>query len=232
MIDIHSHIIFDVDDGPSGIDKSAEIAAEALKAGIHTIIATPHFNEILIKNGLIKRNYYAAAAEVKKLGINLLIGYEIRINPLLPESIDLLGDITLNGSNCILIEMPFDSVPFYIFDILYKLQLKGIVPIIAHPERCVRLRDNPDLLVKMIEAGCLVQLDAASIIGIHGKKSKRCSRKLIDKGLAHFIASDAHSSEGYSVWFRNAYDIVLKWAGKDYANELFYKNASNLLLAE
>ncbi len=232
MIDIHSHIIFDVDDGPSGIDKSAEMAAEALKAGIHTIISTPHFNEILIKNGLIKRNYMAAAAEAKKIGINLLIGYEIRINPLLPETIGILRDITLNNSKFILVEMPFDTIPFYIFDIIYKLQLKGITPIIAHPERCERLRDNPDLIIKLIDVGCLIQLDAASLLGVHGNKSKKCTKALINKRLAHFIASDAHNREGYSVWYRNAYNTVLKWADNEYANELFYKNARNLLVAD
>jgi len=82
--------------------------------------------------------------------------------------------------------------------------------------------------IEFIETGCLVQLDAASIVGIHGSGVKRFAKKLIDLKLVQFVASDAHKPEDYEI-FKKAYDIVKNWAGKEYSDKIFTHNQKSLL---
>lgn len=221
MIDIHSHIITGVDDGAVSIAESEEMLSQAKKAGVATIIATPHLKKELYDNGTIETHYNLLKCEAEKLNITLLLGYEIKIqNYQAQMPVDYEG-LTLNGTRYILCELPFERVPEYTIDFLYELQLKKYIPILAHPERCLKLIKEPLLFTEIIESGCLLQVDAASIIGVNGSKAKRFARKIITKGYVSFIASDAHNPEGYSKWYATAFKKVQKWIGKQEAEKLF-----------
>lgn len=221
MIDIHSHIITGVDDGASSVAESAEMLSQAKKAGVGTIIATPHFNKELYGNGAVENNFKLAKNEAEKNSITLLMGYEIKIQNYPAQMPTDYEGLTLNGSRYILLELPFEKVPKYTLDLLYEIQMKKYIPILAHPERCLKLSREPFLFTEIIEAGCLLQVDAASIIGANGRKAKRFAKKIIKKGYVSFIASDAHSPVGYSRWYTKAYKKVQKWIGKQEAEKLF-----------
>jgi protein-tyrosine phosphatase len=126
-------------------------------------------------------------------------------------------------------EFPFDAIPIYSQDTVYRLQVRNMKTIIAHPERNRNFVRDINKFMSYVEIGCLVQIDAASIIGVYGREVKEFSKKLIKLNAAHFVASDAHCPKDYSNWYRQAYEKVRKWAGQEYTDELFCSNARSIL---
>ncbi|HEY9059408.1 MAG TPA: CpsB/CapC family capsule biosynthesis tyrosine phosphatase [Pseudobacteroides sp.] len=232
MIDIHSHIIFSVDDGPSTVKESMRMILEAEKIGIKTIIATPHYNKKYFDIKNAERNFQELVVRMKNCDIELKMGYEVFVDSILSDCIVNKKMFTLNASNYLLFELPFDIYPNNTIDIILKMHLNDIIPIIAHPERYVYFLRNFDMFINLIEAGCMVQLDAGSIIGYHGRRVKAFCKKVLKLGLAHFIASDAHSSEDYISLFLPSYHKVIRWVGTDYADALYRKNQELLLRNE
>lgn len=228
MTDIHSHVLPGVDDGPRKMEETQAILAEAQKAGVQTLIATPHYSRELHENGMIDQVFDAVWNEAQRFGINLLKGYEIRIHHYPARMPEDFSGLDLAGTKFVLLELPHDTVPSYTPELIYRLQLKGFVPVIAHPERCRKLVGDKELFEELHESGCLMQIDAASIIGVNGGRAKRFARKLIKKDKATFVSSDAHSPGGYSVWYRKAYKKAAKWAGQDKADDLFRNNAADI----
>lgn len=229
MIDVHSHIIFGVDDGPSTMEESLRMVYEAERAGIKVVIATPHYQKDIFENEKVMENYQRLLNRIIDYDVTLLLGYEVFLNPFIPGIMQNKHDLSLNGSDYLLFELPFDSIPMYSYDTIYKLQLKNIIPILAHPERNRNFVSNFNELLNFIERGCLVQLDAASIIGVYGGKAKEFAKKLIKLNMAHFVASDAHCAKDYMHWYCKAYGKVVRWAGEEYADKLFSGNAKVIL---
>ncbi|MCX7920944.1 MAG: phosphoesterase [Clostridia bacterium] len=229
MIDIHSHLIYGVDDGPSTIDESLRMVEAAAKQDVKVIIATPHFQENIFENDKLVDNFYELVYKTSDYGVDLKMGYEVFINPFIPDILKGKKSLTLNESRYMLLEMPFDDIPIYSYETIYKLQLERIIPIIAHPERNRTFLKNFDTFTSFIERGCLVQLDAASIVGVYGKSVKNFAKKLIKSNMAQFVASDAHFARDYTNWYKKAYQKVRKWAGEEYADKLFYRNSKFIL---
>jgi len=191
-----------VDDGAPSIKESLKMVLEAESMGVKAIILTPHFHIGLFNNiEKVEENYYELRYRVRDCGIDLYLGYEVFIDSLLHGGEKIAEKLKLNNSPYLLMELPFDVVPSYSFDILYKLHLNDIIPIIAHPERNRFFVNNFNMFMNFIENGCLLQLDAASIIGVYGSEVQNFSKKLIKSNLAHFVASDAHSHEDYKEWY-------------------------------
>lgn len=127
-----------------------------------------------------------------------------------------------------LIEFPFDHVPRYADRLLVDLQLKGLIPVIAHPERNAEIIENPDRLYELVKKGVLTQLTAASVSGHFGKNIKKFSLQLIEANLAHFIASDAHNTTSRPFRLQEAYDVIDHEFGIN-AVYFFQENAELLL---
>jgi protein-tyrosine phosphatase len=232
MIDIHSHIIFGVDDGPSNIKESIRMVLQAEKLGVKDIIATPHFNNLLLNSNRIVENFSTLSSRIADCDVKLHIGYEVFINPLMIEKVKELKAKTLNNSSYILFELPFDHIPVYCSKLLQEFHSEKIIPILAHPERNRVFIRNVDSFINFIENGCLVQIDAGSIVGAYGKEAKRFAKQVIKLNLAQFIASDAHCTEDYNDWYLSAYNQVKRWAGEEYTNQLFNENAKNIIFNE
>lgn len=215
MIDIHSHILPGVDDGPKTMEQSLEMAKLALEDGITTIIATPHH-----LNGSYENTKDSIFIEVDKLNealnkaqipLKVLPGQETRIYGEMVENIKDGEILTLNNSNqYVFVELPSNHVPRYTNQLLYDIQLLGLTPIIVHPERNAELIETPDLLYKLVKNGSLTQVTAASLTGHFGKKIKKFSNELIHFNLTHFVASDAHNTTSRSFKLREAMEQVEK----------------------
>lgn len=225
MIDIHSHILFGVDDGASTIEQSLKLIGEAEKAGVKTIIATPHFQTDLKMVEKICNNFIELVNRADEYNVQLRLGYEVLINPYIPQIIGDKKSLMLDSSSYMLVELPFDHIPEYTYDVLYKLQLEGVQPIIAHPERNRSLVRDIRLLKGFIGRGCMLQLDAASIAGVYGWGVKQYTKKIIKLEMAQFVASDVHRAGHYTGRYQKAYQTVKKWAGTDAADQLFNANA-------
>jgi protein-tyrosine phosphatase len=233
MIDIHSHILSGIDDGAQTIDDAIAMARDAVKEGITTIIATPHH-----KNGRYENPKQSIIASVKQLNeiikqhdipLTVLPGQEVRIHGDLLESYEKGELLPLAGdSRYLFIEFPSNHVPRYADRLLFDLQLKGLIPIIVHPERNAEIMENPDRLYEFVKKGILTQLTASSVSGHFGKSIKKFSLQLIEANLAHFIASDAHNTTSRPFRMREAYDVIDQEFGIN-AVYFFQENAELLI---
>jgi len=228
MIDIHCHILPGVDDGPQGIDEAFRMLHEAARIGVTAIITTPHYCRELHESGIVAEIFGLMRSEAAKYGITLLLGFEIKIHTYPARMPTDYSGLTLGGTRYILFELPRDRVPSHTQDLIYKMQLNKLIPILAHPERCAGLIKDKVLFADIVDSGCLLQVDASSILGHNGRAAKKFARKLIASGLAEFVASDAHNPRGFSDCFENAYKKVVKWVGCNIADNLFRNNAEKI----
>ncbi|MDF2519788.1 MAG: capsular biosynthesis protein [Clostridia bacterium] len=198
MYDIHSHLLPGVDDGAATIEEAVEITYAAEKAGVKAIVCTPHFMGDSYKssaaNNLSMLSCLREAVEQKGIGIELYLGNEVHINPEIIKLLDAGIISTINNSRYILIELPVLSKPIFTDDILFKLRLRGLVPVIAHPERYVWVMRKPKELSEIIRMGCLIQLNIASISGCYGDAARRAAKALLRENSIHLLGSDSHTS--------------------------------------
>jgi len=198
MLDLHCHILPGIDDGPRTLDESIEMCRLAAKDGIKTIVATPHRGSFVadttgsqVLDG-VKQLKEALAQN--KIDIEILPGHEIHISKDLIDDIDTGLALTINNNKkYVLLELPFRSVPFYVFEVIAQLKKKGITPIIAHPERNDQIQTDKRLMKKLIKAGAMAQITGGCLTGEFGGAAQRTAEELLKKGLVHIIASDAHS---------------------------------------
>jgi len=224
MIDLHCHILPDMDDGPSTIEESVLMAQMAFKDGIDTITATPHcavFKEIdnFIAIRDEKINTLTKVLSEEKIKLNILRGAEIYIDM---ELFDFKGieRLTLNDSRYILTELPMLSYPLYTEDFFYRLQLEGFIPIIAHPERNAKIIAKPDLLYRLIDLGSLAQINTGSITGLFGRTVRKCAKEILTNKMAHLVATDSHSNRTRKPIMSECIKILDHWIGQKETQKL------------
>jgi protein-tyrosine phosphatase len=200
MIDIHCHILPGIDDGPQTIKQSLSIAESLVAKGYRQIIATPHTRDGIFN--VQSDSIYAKTIELNQALQNLSVDLAIYPGaeyPLIPELLDS-ELVTLNNSRYLLVELPFTQpVPQYAEDLFFQLQTKGLVPILAHPERCRGIQENPDLVKEYARLGVLLQVNIASIFGRYGRGVRQLAENFIKQGLIHFLATDSHRPFKYDL---------------------------------
>lgn len=215
MIDLHSHILPGIDDGANDLQESIQMAEQAVAAGIHTMVATPHH-----LNGYENRAQSIMDAvehlqqELKKRDIPLtvLAGQEVRISQRTVAEFVQGHLLPLAGTQYMLIEFPATQIPTDIFDVMHELLLQRIVPILAHPERNREIMKRPDWLHAFIEAGGKVQLTAQSLT-LNRKLRNRCLT-LFRQRTVHFLASDTHNTDRRPPALKEAYAVVAAHVGE------------------
>lgn len=236
VIDIHCHILPGIDDGAKTLTDSMEMAQQAVREGIHTIIATPHHKDGVFENKkadiiqkVDKLNTYITKENIP---LRVLPGQEIRLYGEIVTDYEKGEILPLAGnSSYIFIEFPPRLIPLYTEQLLFDIQLKGLHPIIVHPERNVAFIKQPELLYQLVRNGAFTQITASSLVGYFGKKIQSFTRQLIEANLAHFIASDAHNVTSRDFKMEIAYDFLDKKYGNKAAN-YFTKNAELLIGGE
>lgn len=212
MIDIHSHILPGIDDGAKAVEDTIEMLRIASKNGIKKIAATSHFYP-----GFYENNYEDICKIVNEVQSKLEeVSIDVKIFPgqevfLDRHTVELYNKGILKGINdtkYMLVELPMETMPKNALDIIYELRIKGIIPILAHPERYVYIMEKPLIINDFIEEHCLFQINSGSITGIFGKKVEKTSKNLIAQGICQFIASDAHSTGRRCPDIKEALDIA------------------------
>lgn len=233
MIDIHNHIIYDVDDGAENIEESIKIIKSAKDVGITDICFTPHYMEDGYKTERkeleVRLESIRKCLKNENIKINLFLGEEIFIFPKLVENIDKI--VSLNDSRYILIEFPLVEEISYIDEVLYKLLAMGKVPIIAHPERYLTTQRDLSFAKNLVEKGALLQININSISGHYGKEAKKIATDLLKLKMVQFIASDSHSTAGYSV-VPKSMEILRKIISEEEIKELTEDNPMKVLKNE
>lgn len=199
MIDIHCHILPLVDDGPSSIEQMLSLAEQAANDGVTRIIATPHLFHPQFETTDVDVNLTVAEVNVllnqRNVPVVVSSGHEIRLTGDLIDEVRTGVALPLAGSRYLLIEFPSTGIPSYARQVFAELISDGYVPIIAHPEKNKAIIQNPTLLFDLVSNGAISQVTCASLIGKYGKDIQRFSIALLENGLAHLVASDAHHTE-------------------------------------
>ncbi len=232
LVDIHNHILPGLDDGPNSMEEATLLATNAVANGITHIIATPHHcnGEYMNVSSVVKEAVDHLNKELidKAIPLEVLPGQEVHLNISILD--DLNNDLlTLADSGkYILIELPRNHIPIFTLEILFNIQLRGLIPIIVHPEKNSVLRKDKQKLYELVSRGSLVQITASSLIGIHGRALKKYTKDLIKHNLVHFISSDAHHYKKRPFLLKDAYQYVRKKISEDY--EMYYReNAKHVL---
>ena len=199
MIDLHSHILPGLDDGARSLDESVAIAEAAVAAIAVMPSATPHVRGDYPTTPEAMEERLAAvraALAERAIPLELVGGGEIAVDQLGALSPEALRRLTLGGGGrYLLVEVPYAGWPLDLRDRLFELQVGGVTPILAHPERSAELRAAPERLRELVEAGAFVQVTAASLEGRAGSRVRAAAAAFVRDGLAHLIASDAHAPD-------------------------------------
>ena len=225
FIDIHCHILPGLDDGPPDIEESLRMIEVAREDGISHIFATPH-----IKDGVYDNSVSKILDSVEHLRahvadkVEVFSGADVRITFDLIERIERREVLTLNGSGYLLIEFPDYTVPPHVDNLIFNLRHRGIIPIITHPERHLRLMHDLPALSQLRDTGALCQITAMSVTGAFGKPIRKASLAMIKKGLVDLVASDAHNARGRPPILSKAYGDIKKEFGSDISDRIFFSN--------
>ncbi len=194
-VDIHSHILYGIDDGSKTLEESIEIIKQHIEMGFKEIILTPHYIEnskYETDNKEKKKLLQKLKRELKKqnIDIKLYLGNEVFVNDTIKINKEKIEK--LNNSKYLLIEFPMEKQPKNINNIIYELKIQGITPVIAHPERYTFVQEKPNIVDEWIEEGALLQSNYGSIVGVYGENAKKAVKKLLKKNVISVLATDIH----------------------------------------
>lgn len=200
MVDLHFHLLPDLDDGPSGMPEALALARAAVAAGTTTVVATPHVSWQWPENDSLRiaDRVLLFKRELAAEGITLTVrrGGEVALTRAVDLPAGELRRLGLGGGPWLLLECPFQGRPVGLEGSLRGLVADGHRLLLAHPERIPAFREDPGLLARLVDAGMLCQLSAGSFAGRFGRDVQRFSLSLLELGLVHVVASDAHSVTG------------------------------------
>jgi protein-tyrosine phosphatase len=219
-------VIPGLDDGPETMEESLEMCKIAYEDGTETLVATPHVNPGVYDNdwNSIKNGHEQLLSAITSIGlpIKLGIGADVRLTELLMFKTDPSEFITINQNNkYMLLEFPDSLIPPNTDRFLFELQLKGITPIITHPERNHEMQTNPNLLYRFVRMGCVVQVTAMSFTGGFGEDLKDLSELFLAHNMVHVVASDGHSTNHRLPLLGDCYEHITRIAGEKIAQSLF-----------
>jgi protein-tyrosine phosphatase len=222
MIDIHSHIVWDVDDGARTIEDSLAMLAAASESGTTEIVATPHadsqysYDPALVEERI--RELTARTGGTPKIHRGCEFHFSVdNVDHLLAEP----TKYTINGKRYLLMECPNFHVGRHTDGVLRRLVDAGLTPIVAHPERNPAIREEIERLERWVDLGCLTQITALSLLGGFGGAAKSASMRLLDRGLVHIVASDAHDPAIRHPRLNEAYRVVQARFDEEMAELLF-----------
>ncbi len=227
MIDIHHHVLPDVDDGPREWDEAVAMCRAASEEGITTIVATPHVLRGRWKTVGIPELESRIAELRRRVGDSprLLLGSEYFFAHDVVEVLNARNAIVpLAGSRYVLVELAANSVPPMIEQPLYRMQLEGWVPILAHPERNLVFQNRPDALAALLDHGVKTQVTAGSLTGEFGPQARQAAETFLRRNLVHFVATDAHNLTKRPPRVREARAVLDELAGSHVAESLMVRN--------
>lgn len=233
MIDFHSHIIPEVDDGSKSIVQTDELLKEAAEVGFDKIIFTPHYIRGYYESNVEKNQIWVDGIkkiiEKENLNLEVYLGNESYMSDDILQMIQDKDITTINNSRYLLMEMPLTVKPINMFNIIFNLRERNFVPIIAHPERYTFIQSDPFIIYQMICNGCLAQSNYGSILGNYGEKAKILVKKLLEANMVHFFGSDVHRPETIYNEIYDATEQIIGIIGEEKFKELTTTNPEHVL---
>ncbi len=192
MIDFHSHILPNIDDGSKNMKETIELLEEAQKAGFTKIISTSHYMEQYYETTEKNRLELIKKIQQKDQGVEIFPGSEIYITDELVEVLKEKKASPINNSRYVLFELPLNVKEIGAKEVVYRLIENDYIPIIAHPERYSYVQQDINYIEELTQMGALLQANYGSIIGMYGSKAEKTVKKLLKNNSIQFLGSDVH----------------------------------------
>lgn len=236
MIDLHSHLLYSVDDGADTLEESLALARIAVADGIRVMALTPHIHPGRYGNVrselLDKVTTFQNQLRDHAIPLEVRLGGEVRLSMeslelLLEDEVPFLG--TVDGYRIMLLEFPHQLIPVGSQQFIDKLLQMNIRPLIAHPERNKAVMAKPERLLPFVDVGCWLQITAGSITGHFGAASRQAAVSILENGWAHVIASDAHNQEHRPPVLSEGRDAVANLLGAEMARKMVSERPARIL---
>ena len=233
MIDIHSHLIFGVDDGSRSLEESMNLFRVMYDAGVTDMILTPHYITYSkyvsnVKNNKKVLNTLKKELKNNNININIYLGNEIYMDRDIDKLIKNKEVLPINNTKYILLELPQSgNFPGY-QDIIHDLIVKGYKVILAHPERYISFQKDFNKIYELLDLGVILQSNYGSILGDYGLGSKRTIKRLMKEHLITFMSSDIHRVRR-SDFINRAINKMKKYYSEEEINDLVCNNAKELI---
>jgi len=225
MVDIHSHILPEVDDGPKTWDVSTAMVRAAAADGITYMVATPHANDRYAYDREYSQEQVAHLQQLAGDALKIGLGCDFHLSyDNLQDAMVHPARYTIEGSRYLLVEFSNYSIPRQIMDSFLKLGDAGITPIITHPERNPILRENLQLVVEWVGQGCVIQMTGSALTGSWGERTRRAALWLLEHHAVHVLATDAHDMGNRPPVLSTARDASAAICGEDIAEALVETN--------
>ena len=225
MIDIHCHLLPEVDDGPKSWEMAVEMCRMAVADGITHSVATPHANDRYAYDrvylcGLLEQLKQKVGPELQlTLGCDFHLSFEN-----LERVLEHPHTYTIGETNYLLIELSNYSVPTQLAECFTRLGDRGLTPILTHPERNPILQQTPQRILEWAEQGCLMQVTASALTGFWGERPEIVARWLLERSAVHVLSSDAHDTKRRVPNLAVGYAAAEKIVGAAYAEALVEGN--------
>lgn len=238
MIDIHSHVINEIDDGARSLKESLTLLKKLNGIGFTHVVATPHYitgSQFISNNYQKNEKWTNLVYEIEKENIEtqLYLGNEIFIDFSISSLLKKNEIAPINGSRYLLIEFPITNPIHDMMEILFYLRSKDFVPIIAHPERYIYFQENHDLIFDLLKMGCLFQGNLANVLEKYGLHAKKLFMYMLKNNQYQFLATDVHHED--DILFKKMKKVkkeIIKLTSKEKFHELTYENPLKVLKDE
>jgi protein-tyrosine phosphatase len=197
VIDLHSHILPGVDDGSTSLEMSLDMARAAVASGVTVMACTPHIMQGVFPN--TGPDIRAWTAELQRelddagIALRLVTGADNHIIPKMADALQEGRLLTLADTRYVLVELPHHVAPVRLDDFFFSLMMAGFVPVFTHPERVTWIDRHYEAVVKLAAAGVWIQITAASLMGRFGRRAQYWGERMLNDGIVHILASDAHN---------------------------------------
>jgi protein-tyrosine phosphatase len=236
FVDIHCHLLPGIDDGAKSWEESLAMAEIAVADGIGTIVVTPHQLGNFAHNGgaTIRQRTAELQQQVREQGLPLVVhpGADVRIDEFMLAGLRSGDVLTLaDRGTHVLLELPHELY-FPLEGVLDRLQQAGMIGILSHPERNQGLLQQPHLTRSLVERGCLMQVTAGSLMGTFGQPCQKMAEWMLEEGLVHFLATDAHGSKSRRPLLKRAFQRVTQLLDEETATDLCCRNPAAIVAGE
>lgn len=233
MIDIHSHVLYGLDDGAGTIEDSVAMVRMAAEHGTTDLVATPHANPTYSFDPQIVQERLLEVAEASGHVLRLHAGCDFHLSyDNIQDALANPRKYTINQQSYLMVEFSDLLIFHNTAEIFTRLEEAGMTPVITHPERNGLLRQRVDQIAQWVEAGACVQVTGQSLLGEFGRRAAEFSRTLLDRRLVHFLASDAHDCEHRPPRLDLAHAWLKEHYGEEWAEALCVTNPRTALIGE
>jgi protein-tyrosine phosphatase len=230
VIDIHCHLLPEVDDGPKSWDVAIEMCRMAASDGITHAVATPHANDRYAYNREYLSGLLTELQSRIDPALQLTLGCDFHLSfENLERVLEQPHTYTIGETNYLLVELSNYSVPTQLAECFFRLGDRGLIPILTHPERNPILQQTPQRVLEWADQGCLIQITGSSLTGFWGERPESVARWLLDRSAVHILASDAHDTKRRIPNLSAARAAAEKIVGAEYANALVDGNPAAIV---